>query len=370
MNQVIHGKWNFEYKPNKFIYQCTPETVCSNEFKLYDINNNQKAMDDLMVEKFRKAAILHRLVRNKIRDKMHNSVLFTDITNCIPETLNQFCKNKTDEKIGSAFPCGISVNEVIAHDTAKVNDTRVLNTNDIVKIDFGIHVDGCIIDSAFTEIIDGDDHTKQYYSPLLEASMDATYTGISLSGVDARLYEISEGISEVISSYELDDGTPVKPIFGLGGHNILPYQVHGKKLILSVPHKTQKGLKMEENEIYAIETYASTGNGKPNQMPISKCNHFMIDENISSNFKKLTTKEQKNPLLNWIIKDNNKLPFTQEWCKHINKYDDYINYYVGKKGITAFPPLTDTIGSKTSQYEHTIHIKSNCVEVLSLGKDY
>jgi len=364
---IFHDKWNFEYRPNKFTYRMTSESIENNKFKLYDVNNS---LDDIIVKDYRKAAIMHKMIRNELRNKIQDSVLFTDVTKYANELVAKYCKPMCNQTIGYAFPLGISVNEIIAHDTANVNDKRFLKTNDIVKIDLGIHLNGSIIDSAFTMIVGNDEITKNFYAPLLESTRDATYTGIALSGVDARLYEISESIAEVINSYELEDGTKIKPVFGLGGHNILPYQVHGEKLILSVPHKTQKNLKMEENEIYAIETYASTGSGKPNQNNISKCNHFMIDNKIKTNYQNLKGKEKNNALLKWAMKDNNKLPFTQEWCSHIENYDNHINYYVENRGITAFPPLSDTDGSKTSQFEHTIHVKNNAVEIFSLGKDY
>ena len=359
--QLCHNKWKFEYRNNKFTYRITPESIENNEFKLYDVTN-----DNIMMMDYRKAAIIHKLIRAELKSKVRESVLFTDITKYANELVEKYCKPICNEMSGYAFPLGISVNEVIAHDTANIGDTRYFKDNDVVKLDLGIHVNGSIVDSAFTMIV-GDNN---FYLPLLEASKDATYTGIALSGVDARLYEISEMISEVISSYELEDGTEIKPIFGLGGHNILPYKVHGEKLILSVPHKTQKKLKMNENEVYAIETYASTGTGKPNQNNIAKCNHFLIDDNIKNNFSQLRGKEKNNDLLKWITKKNNNLPFTQEWCSHINNYDNHINYYIQKKGIVAFPPLLDKVGSKTSQFEHTIHIKDSGIEILSLGRDY
>lgn len=363
----FHDKWNFEFRSNKYTYSMTPDTIGNNQFKLYDVNNG---LDDIIVKDYRKAAVMHRLIRNELRTKVNESVLFTDITSYANELVAKYCKPLCNQTIGYAFPVGISVNEIIAHDTANVGDKRTLKLNDVVKIDLGIHLNGSIIDSAFTMVVGDDQVTKNFYAPLLESSRDATYTGIALSGVDARLYEISEAIAEVIGSYELEDGTVIKPVFGLGGHNILPYRVHGEKLILSVPHKTQKNLKMEENEFYAIETYASTGSGKPNQDNISRCNHFMIDNNIKTNYSNLKGKEKNNALLKWVMKDNNTLPFTQEWCAHVDNYADHINYYVGKRGITAFPPLSDSAGSKTAQFEHTIHIKEKGVEIFSLGKDY
>jgi len=83
-----------------------------------------------------------------------------------------------------------------------------------------------------------------------------------LAGVDARFSEIGAAIQETIESYEVEiDGTvyPMKPIRNLNGHSISPYQIHGGKSVPIV--KNSETHVMEEGEMYAIETFASTGKG-------------------------------------------------------------------------------------------------------------
>ena len=38
--------------------------------------------------------------------------------------------------------------------------------------------------------------------------------------------------------------------------------------------------------------------------------------------------------------------------------------------VNAYPPLCDSRGAYTAQYEHTIFLRPTCVEVLSRGDDY
>ena len=51
---------------------------------------------------------------------------------------------------GTAFPTGCSINHVAAHWTPNGGDKTVLQYDDIVKFDFGTHVNGRIVDCAFT----------------------------------------------------------------------------------------------------------------------------------------------------------------------------------------------------------------------------
>lgn len=65
-----------------------------------------------------------------------------------------------------------------------------------------------------------------------------------------------------MESYEVEikgQTFPVKSIRNLNGHDIVQYSIHGGKSVPIV--KSNDQTKMEENEIFAIETFGSTGKG-------------------------------------------------------------------------------------------------------------
>ena len=49
-----------------------------------------------------------------------------------------------------AFPTGCSINHCAAHYTPNAGDPTVLGEDDVVKMDFGTHINGRIIDCAWT----------------------------------------------------------------------------------------------------------------------------------------------------------------------------------------------------------------------------
>lgn len=98
---------------------------------------------------------------------------------------------------GLAFPTGCSINYCAAHYTPNGGDNTVLGASDVVKIDYGVHVNGRIIDCAFTLTFD------HKFDPLLEAVKAATNAGIKESGIDVRLCDIGEVIEEVHFFYNL-----------------------------------------------------------------------------------------------------------------------------------------------------------------------
>ncbi len=89
--------------------------------------------------------------------------------------------------------------------------------DDVVKFDFGTHVNGRIIDSAWTM------HWNPQFDPLVQAVKEATNTGpqipligfsflgIREAGIDARLNEIGAAIQEVMESYECTINGKVHP---------------------------------------------------------------------------------------------------------------------------------------------------------------
>lgn len=73
---------------------------------------------------------------------------------------------------GPGFPTGVNLNHCAAHYSPNAGNKTVLSYEDVMKVDFGVHVNGLIVDSAFTVSFD------PVYDPLLEAVKAATNTGI------------------------------------------------------------------------------------------------------------------------------------------------------------------------------------------------
>ena len=49
-----------------------------------------------------------------------------------------------------AFPTGVGVNEITAHHAPQEDEKGVIQESDVVKIDYGVHIDGYIADTAIT----------------------------------------------------------------------------------------------------------------------------------------------------------------------------------------------------------------------------
>jgi len=144
----------------------------------------------------RLAAEAHRQVRKYIQGWIKPGMKLIDICEEL-ESRSRLLTDANGLKSGIAFPTGCSINNCAAHYTPNPGDERVLNKDDVIKLDFGTHIDGRIVDCAWTMCF------NDQFNPLLESVKAATNTGIKLAGIDARLSEIGEGIQEVMESYEV-----------------------------------------------------------------------------------------------------------------------------------------------------------------------
>jgi len=309
----------------------------------------------------RRAAEVHRQVRQHMRKKMVPGVKLFDMC----EELEDFSRKLINENgldAGIAFPTGCSLNHVAAHYTPNKGDDTVLQYDDVMKIDFGTHVSGRIIDSAFTVSF------NPQYDPLLEASREATNAGIKEAGIDVRIGDVGAAIQEVMESYEVEiNGKThqVKSIRNLTGHSIGPYQIHAGKSVPIV--KGGDMTKMEEGEFFAIETFGSTGKGYIRED--MECSHYMKDFHVGHVPLRLPRAKH---LLGVIDKHFGTLAFCRRFLDRLGE----TKYLMGLKNlcdqgvIIPYPPLVDAKGSYVAQFEHTILLRPTCTEVLSRGDDY
>lgn len=318
---------------------------------------NKEAHNDL-----RKAAEVHRQVRKYAREMIKPGMLMWDIGNNIENASRALTESTSPLQAGVGFPTGLSLNHVAAHYTPNKGDKTVLAQEDVLKVDIGVHVNGHIVDSAFTLSFD------PKYDNLLQAVKEATETGIREAGIDVRVGDIGAAIQETMESYEIElNGKtyPIKSIRNLSGHNINPYQIHGGKSVPIV--KTPDQTKMEEGETFAIETFGSTGKGVV--FKEGECSHYA--RKAGTGHVPLRVQSAK-ALLATIDRTFGTLPFSRRQLDHIgeDKYLLALNTLVRSDVVQAYPPLVDVEGSYTAQFEHTILLRPTCKEIVSRGDDY
>jgi methionyl aminopeptidase len=318
-------------------------------------------LDDAALNDAREAAEAHRQTRKWVKSWMAPGMSMIDICTKL-EAKSRELIGADGLKRGWAFPTGCSLNNCAAHYTPNAGDKTVLTANDVCKIDFGVHVNGRIIDSAFTV------HFDPKYDPLVNAARAATEAGIKAAGIDARLCEIGEAVQEVMESFEVElNGKThqVRCIRNLNGHSIEPYHIHAGKSVPIV--KGGDSTRMEEGEFYAIETFGSTGKGYVRDD--METSHYMKNFHAPRVFLKDAATRK---LLNTIDENFGTLAFCRRWLDGLGEklYLRHLKALCDAGIVEPYPPLCDISGSYTAQFEHTIVLRHDKKEVLSRGDDY
>ncbi len=254
----------------------------------------------------------------------------------ICESLEDMIRTKEGEP---AFPCNLSLNEVAAHYTAEPDDSIEVKDGDVLKIDIGVHINGCIADTAVTVCYNTD------YLILVEACEHALREALRVAKAGVKASEIGRVIESTVKSYGL------KPIQNLSGHSIQQYTIHAGKSIPNI--WTIGSFTLQEDEVYAIEPFVTTADGSG----------VVYNGDVSNIFSIVTRKKvgdrEADELLEALWNRFRTLPFALRWMvRDLNIDVDHarrlLDLLIKKKVVRAYPILVEGNERFVAQAEHTI----------------
>jgi methionyl aminopeptidase len=232
-----------------------------------------------------------------------------------------------------AFPAQISLNEFAAHSCSDLNDETILSEQ-IVKLDVGVHLDGFIADNALTVDLSGK------YNELVKSSREALNNALKIIKPGVSLGEIGKVIHETITSYGF------APVKNLSGHGLGEYQIHTKPSVPNFDNGNDNVLK--EGDVIAIEPFASTGAG------------IVQESSPATVFTLINDTGVRDPISRKIMieaKKNNGLPFAKRWLEKDfgTAKTNFALRMLRKAGcVEEHPPLFDQNKGMVSQAEHTV----------------
>ena len=164
--------------PEGEVQSYSKASIAASEVR-YDASRNSE--DDVFLQNYRQAAEVHRQARRWVQQSVKPGQTLVEIANGIEDGVRAMLGHAGLEpgdslKAGMGFPTGLCLNHQVAHYTPNPGQKDVvLQQQDVMTVDFGVHINGWIVDSAFTMAFD---HT---YDNLLAAVKDATNTGIKVT---------------------------------------------------------------------------------------------------------------------------------------------------------------------------------------------
>ena len=296
-----------------------------------DITGTESKIDSYIL-----AGNIHKNIRYDIQNNLKVGTSIYELSELINKRIRYYTKNKGING-GIAFPPVLSVNNCIAHYSPTRKTDILLKYEDNVKIDFGVHVNGYMVDSAFST----------YFDPKLDdihnICKEALYEGLKYVGIDGYIKDCSKAIQEVVESHDYE------VIKGVNGHSIGRYNVHNGQHIKNYVKKFDFfNYDRFKEGAYAIEPFISY-----------KTNTYYSD-GIANNYR-IKNKDSK------MYKYFNNLIFTDS---HVKYYDINNIFQKEKEYLHYYPPLYVKSGDIGVQYEHTVYISNNKTINISRGLDF
>ncbi len=266
-------------------------------------------------------------------------------------------ENKIKELGGEpAFPTNLSINNIAAHYTPSYNDETL--AHGLLKVDFGVHIDGWISDVAFSIDLENNEENKK----LIRASQDALNNALNLISKHHGAGSRSDAIGKILISnigktiQETIEAEGFSPVINLSGHEMKQYDLHAG---LTIPNVDDNKNILLEQGLYAIEPFATTGNGKVHDGSPSGI-YMLINE---KNPRSPTARE----VLEFITEKYQTLPFCSRWIikKLGTKALFGLRELENNGTLHHFAQLVETQGSKVAQAEHTILVEENKIIVTT-----
>ena len=280
------------------------------------------------VEDFRKSGKISAQIREYAKSICKEGILHRELADKVEAKIRELGGKP-------AFPMDVSVNSMAAHDCPFPNDDRKIKKSDIVKLDMGVHVNGCVTDTACTIEAGTNNHKK-----LIEASEKALEEAVKLAKeVGTKLCDIGKAISEIINNHGFT------PITNLSGHGVGVYIVHDKPTVPNYNNNDQT--KLLDGQRIAIEPFATTGAGKVN------------DGKPAGIYRLVNAKPVRlmsaRKLIEYVAKEYNTLPFAARWLNFPNTI--FLLRLLEKEDVLhQYTQLPESSGGIVSQFEHTVEV--------------
>lgn len=295
-------------------------------------------MTKLDTEKILKAGKIASEVKVYAKTIVKKNVLLIDIAEKIEEKIIELGGKP-------AFPVNLSIDHVAAHYTPTPGDTRV--ASGLLKVDFGVHIDGWTADNAFTVDLDNSAENKK----LITASQEALENAEKIVKAKIRIADIGSQTEKIIESHGFS------PIVNLSGHSMDKYDLHAG---VNIPNVGSNSNEILEEGLYAIEPFASNGTGRVHDGGPSGI-YALIDS-------KTPRSQIAREVLNFIAEEYETLPFCSRWVVKAlgSKSLLGLRELEANGNLHHFQQLVDSKGSKVSQAENTFLVQKEKTIVTTI----
>lgn len=275
----------------------------------------------------------------KLSGKIAREALLYGIELCKPDKKHIDIVDAIEKKIIKlggfpAFPVDLSIDSMAAHQTPNVGDEKILHKGEVVKVDVGVHVNGCVTDNAATVILGHE------WKDMKKAVEDALQAAIEQAVPGNKIRHIGKAVAETIQSRGFNS------ITNLSGHGVGKWIVHDDPTIPNYDNGDNTLLK--QGQKIAIEPFATNGDGairdgKP-------CGVYRILQS------KPVRLDSVRKVLAFIEKNYLTLPFSPRWLSHLPNYQFAVRILEQEGVLKQYAELLERSGGMVTQAEKTVSV--------------
>jgi methionyl aminopeptidase len=297
-------------------------------------------VDRQALDCYRKSGRIASECRNWAKENIRPGISIRSVL----ETVETMIRERGAEP---GFPAQSSRNSIAAHYCSSPDDEQLYAEGDCVKVDIGVHVDGYVADTAATVDLSAD----KRWTALIESSRNALSAAIASIRDGIPVGEIGGAIERTI----LKAG--FQPVRNLTGHGLGRWKVHTSPQIPNYADKS--GGTLRSGMVFAIEPFASTGRGYIREA--GKAEVFMLVRPPAK--AKGLDRDVMRAIESW-----HGLPIARRYFNHLERdaVEDTLSRLARQGSLVRYPPLVEEEGTMVAQYEHSIYLGSEGVEILTV----
>lgn len=323
-----------------------------------DHEDEHTIAEDIVVTKYKMVGDIVNRILKKIITKCVAGASVRELCKegdlLIEEETSSIFKREKDMKKGIAFPVCMSINNCINHYSPLTSDTdSILQDGDLVKIDFGAHLDGFIGVVGHTVVVGATKENKVTgrKADVMLAAYYAAEAALRLIRPGNQNYMVTDIVTKITDEFKC------KPVEGMLSFQLQQGRIDGEKTIIQNPSEAQRKevekCDFETNDVFGIDVIVSTGEGIGREME-SRVTIYRKTEEVYS-LKLKASKEFYRKVKN----SYGTMPFNLRSFEDEKKARMGVVECVTHKLVEQYPVVWEKPNEFVAQFKYTVLLKPN-----------
>lgn len=254
---------------------------------------------------------------------------------------------------GIAFPTCISVNELAGHySPIAKNESRVLRSGDVVKVDLGVHIDGFIAQGAHTIVCSGDESGSAGPLQIQDRRADVVQAAYSAAECAVRMLAVGNKNSDVTAVIQkAADEFKCQPVAGVLSHRLKRHCIDSDDCIIQKEAEDQKVDELEFglNEVWTLDVMLSSGDGKLKE---TELRHTVYKRALDQSYMLKTAKARQ--FIGEVNRSFPTLPFSlsmisDQQCARVG-----VSEAKRHELLIEYPVMTERAGEFVAHFKFTV----------------